>query len=91
MVEGDSADLAYEYDGSMIKIKFTNEAFQQPFGPFFVMTHNADEDPLFAVGDEASEALAHLAENGDPSLLVMAYNIFMKDKELTFSISLSLN
>lgn len=59
---------------NMVKISVTNEAYQQPFGPFFVMTHSADADPIFKMGKNATAALAHLAENGDPSLLVKKYN-----------------
>lgn len=58
---------------NMVKIKVTNEAFQQPFGPFFVMTHNANEKPIFKVGHNSTASLAHLAENGDPSLLMEDY------------------
>lgn len=59
---------------NMVKISVTNQAYQQPFGPFFVMTHNSMENPLFKVGQNATEELAFLAENGDPSMLVNAYN-----------------
>ena len=58
---------------NMVKIRVINEAYQQPFGPFFVMTHNSEEKPLFKVGQNATAALAHLAENGDPSQLMDAY------------------
>ncbi|CAB9506062.1 Spondin_N [Seminavis robusta] len=73
LTEPDSADEGPVFGGK-VTVKFTNEAFQQPFGPFFVLTHNTDETPLFTVGDEASAGLKHLAENGDPSMLIEAYN-----------------
>ena len=58
----------------MVKVRITNQAYQQPFGAFFVMTHNKDETPLFTIGAEASPALARLAEDGNPDPLVEAYN-----------------
>lgn len=60
---------------NMVKVKVTNQSFQQPFGPFFVMTHNKQNDPLFKVGMESSDALATLAEDGNPVQLVEAYNM----------------
>lgn len=73
----DDATMALEQNANMenmVKIMVTNEAFQQPFGPFFVMTHNGMENPLFKVGSNATKELAFLAENGDPSMLVNSYN-----------------
>ena len=58
---------------NMVKIRITNQAYQQPFGAFFVMTHNSEETPLFKIGEASSEPLAILAEDGDPSLVVEAY------------------
>lgn len=58
----------------VIRVRITNLAYQQPFGPFFVMTHTADADPLFVLGQPSSDALARLAEDGDPSFLVQAYS-----------------
>ena len=48
----------------VIRLKVTNLSFQQPFGGVFVMTHNDRAPPLFTLGEEASEPLALLAENG---------------------------
>ena len=56
-----------------VRIRITNAAYQQPFGGFFVMIHNEEETPIFTVGENATEAMAILAEDGDPSWLVEAY------------------
>lgn len=60
--------------GNMVKITVTNQAYQQPFGPIFIMTHNEAETPIFKVGMNATEALATLAEDGDPSMLIEKYD-----------------
>ena len=60
---------------NMVKIRVTNEAHQQPFGPFFVMTHNKMETPLFKVGYNATKELTFLAENGDFSMLVNMHSM----------------
>eukprot|EP00585_Thalassiosira_rotula_P006601 CAMPEP_0196133740 /NCGR_PEP_ID=MMETSP0910-20130528/2835_1 /TAXON_ID=49265 /ORGANISM="Thalassiosira rotula, Strain GSO102" /LENGTH=236 /DNA_ID=CAMNT_0041393491 /DNA_START=98 /DNA_END=805 /DNA_ORIENTATION=- len=57
-----------------ITLNILNEAFKQPFSPFFVMIHNSDADPLYVRGQEASDALATLAENGDSTDLVSYYD-----------------
>lgn len=54
-------------------LNVVNEAFGQPFGPFFVMVHNSDAEPLYVRGRPASEPLAILAENGSPAELVDYY------------------
>lgn len=56
-----------------VKISVTNIAYQQPFGAFFVMTHTSDATPIFKLGGNATEALAILAEDGNPAPLVEAY------------------
>lgn len=58
----------------MVTISVRNAAYQQPFSPFFVMTHDSHADPIFKVGKNATAAPAMLAENGDPALLVEKYN-----------------
>lgn len=55
-------------------LKFTNLSYQQPFGPFFVMTHNGRVDPLFTLGEPSSMPLGDLAENGSPATLVDLYD-----------------
>ena len=59
-----------------ITLKVTNLSWQQPFGGVFVMTHDAHVDPLFTLGEEASEELALLAENGSPGPLVDLYSVW---------------
>eukprot|EP00978_Attheya_sp_CCMP212_P026004 scaffold84758_cov61-Attheya_sp.AAC.5 len=59
---------------STLTLNVLNEAFNQPFGGFFVMVHNSDTTPLYMRGKESSDALATLAENGDPSALVRSYS-----------------
>eukprot|EP00543_Licmophora_paradoxa_P010039 CAMPEP_0202467892 /NCGR_PEP_ID=MMETSP1360-20130828/73630_1 /ASSEMBLY_ACC=CAM_ASM_000848 /TAXON_ID=515479 /ORGANISM="Licmophora paradoxa, Strain CCMP2313" /LENGTH=219 /DNA_ID=CAMNT_0049092605 /DNA_START=229 /DNA_END=884 /DNA_ORIENTATION=+ len=49
-----------------------NQAFQQPFSPFFVMVHD-ESARLYVRGGVASEPLALLAEDGDPLPLVQAF------------------
>lgn len=73
-------DDYYDDDGGFdvresltITLKITNLSYQQPFGPMFVMVHNADAIPLFTLGEEASVALQILSENGDPTPLAEAY------------------
>eukprot|EP00977_Amphora_coffeiformis_P006673 scaffold1453_cov195-Amphora_coffeaeformis.AAC.9 len=56
------------------KLKITNLTFQQPFGGFFVMTHNSNADPLFTLGDMSTPELGDLAENGSPAMLVALYD-----------------
>lgn len=72
-------DGYYKEGGKCIKeeyfitLKVTNLSFQQPFGGFFVATHNEKTPPLFTFGDAASPELALLAEDGNPSPLVHKY------------------
>lgn len=56
-----------------LTLTITNQAFNQPFSPFFVMVHNSDAQSLYVRGEEASSELAILAEDGDPSSLVEYY------------------
>lgn len=56
-----------------ITLKITNLTYLQPFSSFVVVSHNRDADPLFVLGQEASEELALLAENGDPGPLFSKY------------------
>ena len=56
-----------------VTLTITNDAFQQPFSSFFVMTHNDNADPLYIRGKKASEALARLAEDGNPNQLMETY------------------
>jgi hypothetical protein len=60
--------------GEKLYLTVSNLAYQQPFGPFFVMVHNADADPLFTLGMAASEELAILAEDGNPGPLAGVYD-----------------
>lgn len=69
---GRGSDDVFQRESIMLKV--TNLAFQQPFGGVFVMTHNAMADPLFTLGEESTEELALLAENGDPGPLVGLYD-----------------
>lgn len=50
-----------------------NQAFQQPFGSFFVLVHNKKATPLFTSGKPASEALSLLVHDGNPAALVAGY------------------
>jgi hypothetical protein len=54
-------------------VRIDNLSFQQPLGGIFVMTHNNDAEPLYEMGEEASEPLAILAETGNPAELVAAF------------------
>lgn len=56
-----------------VTLTITNETFDQPFSPFFVMVHNSNAEKMFVRGQAPSDELANLAENGDPSLLVEYY------------------
>eukprot|EP00594_Rhizosolenia_setigera_P005030 CAMPEP_0178952516 /NCGR_PEP_ID=MMETSP0789-20121207/7880_1 /TAXON_ID=3005 /ORGANISM="Rhizosolenia setigera, Strain CCMP 1694" /LENGTH=213 /DNA_ID=CAMNT_0020633619 /DNA_START=296 /DNA_END=937 /DNA_ORIENTATION=- len=56
-----------------VTLTITNESFDQPFSPFFVMVHNSNAQSLYVRGEEASAELAILAEDGDPSALVDYY------------------
>lgn len=62
-----------EQHPTSITLQVTNLSFQQPFGGFFVATHNQFAPPLFEFGKPASPELAVLAEDGDPSMLVDKY------------------
>lgn len=66
-------DAAFNPDTDTITLKITNLSFLQPFGPLFVMVHNADAIPLFTLGIEASVNLQILAETGDPTPLAEVY------------------
>lgn len=54
-------------------VRIDNLTFQQPLSSFFVMTHNNDAEPLYEMGEQASEPLAILAEGGNPTALVDAF------------------
>jgi len=60
--------------GYEITLKITNLTYQQPFSSFIVILHNRDADPLFVLGEEASNELAILAEEGNPSPLLEKYD-----------------
>ena len=62
-----------EEQGETLTLTVLNEAFQQPFGAFFVMVHNDDALPLYHRGGPASHELAVLAEDGNPANLVDFY------------------
>ena len=73
---GKSADYdddGYARDTDTITLKITNLSYLQPFGPMFVMVHNADAIPLFTLGTEPSVNLQILAETGDPTPLAEVY------------------
>lgn len=63
-----------EYKKGYIKLRITNISFQQPFGGFFVATHNDKAPRLFTLGSPASPELARLAEDGNPNPLVDKYS-----------------
>jgi len=69
-----SSDSEDSEDVEMHKtIEVTNLAFGQPLGRFFVMSHSDEVPPLFELGNPATNALALLAETGDPQYLVHSY------------------
>ena len=73
---GKSADYdddGYARETDTITLKITNLSYLQPFGPMFVMVHNADAIPLFTLGTEPSVNLQILAETGDPTPLAEVY------------------
>ena len=55
-------------------VRIDNLSFQQPLGGVFVMTHNNRVNPLYQMGEEASEELADLAETGNPAALVEKFD-----------------
>lgn len=63
------------HESQHLTLNIVNEAFNQPFSPFFVMVHNSDAEPLYVRGSPASEPLALLAENGSPAKLVEYYTM----------------
>jgi hypothetical protein len=71
---GYGVDGMIDYDtGYYMTLKFTNLAYKQPLGPFFVMTHDDSTPPLFVLGEAATLQLATLAETGDPQALIDYY------------------
>ena len=56
------------------KITVTNMAFQQPMSRFFASVHSDSALPIYELGKPASQALALLAETGDPQPLVNFYS-----------------
>jgi hypothetical protein len=77
--DGDGGDDDIRTDspvhpGSDVTLKITNLTFRQPFSGFIVVLHNRDADPLFVLGEEASQELAMLAEDGNPGPLYDKYN-----------------
>jgi len=75
---GDEDGLYYDddgigRDGAAVTLKITNLSYKQPLSAMFVMVHNTDATPLFALGSTPSVALQILAENGDPGPLAEAY------------------
>jgi len=70
----DDDDIEDSEDVEMHKtIEVTNLAFGQPLGRFFVMSHSDKVPPLFELGNPATNALALLAETGDPQYVVHSY------------------
>jgi len=61
-------------DGFEITLKITNLTYLQPFGAFIVVLHDRDAEPLFVLGEAATQELAELAENGDPGPLFEKYD-----------------
>mmetsp|Transcript_30544 Transcript_30544/g.46272 ORF Transcript_30544/g.46272 Transcript_30544/m.46272 type:complete len:249 (+) Transcript_30544:105-851(+) len=66
-----------------LTLTITNESFNQPFSPYFVMVHNSDAEPLYVRGQQANEPLALLAENGSPDSLVDYYTNIQNDGVLS--------
>jgi hypothetical protein len=59
-----------------LTLRVINQTYQQPLSGFFVMVHNDAATPLYVRGNRdmpASDALAQLAENGNPGHLVAMY------------------
>lgn len=59
-----------------LKLRVTNQSYRQPLSGFFVMVHNSYTTPLYVRGSRdvpASQALAELAENGNPQDLYQMY------------------
>jgi len=52
------------------EVTVTNIAYLQPFGGFFVGVHNEHAEKVFELATAPSDALAVLAEDGDPSDMV---------------------
>ncbi|CAB9500583.1 Spondin_N [Seminavis robusta] len=71
--DDDLGGLGIARDTLTITLKITNLTYKQPFGPLFVMVHNADAIPIFTLGDEPRQTLQILAENGDPEPMAEAY------------------
>ena len=67
--KGPSGPSGYE-----ITLKITNLTYLQPFSSFLVILHNRDADPLFVLGEGASDELAVLAEDGNPGPLLAKYD-----------------
>lgn len=61
-------------DGEKLTLTIVNESFNQPFSGFFVMVHNSETEPLYRRGQPSSDALATLAEDGNPGPLVDYYS-----------------
>jgi hypothetical protein len=58
---------------SAVTLKITNLTYKQPFGPFFVMIHNASVIPIFQLGEAPSQTLRILAEDGDATPMAKDY------------------
>ena len=69
----DDRNLQSQHIGRF-QVTVTNMAFQQPMSRFFASVHGAAAVPLYTIGQPATEALALLAENGDPQPLVDFYS-----------------
>ncbi len=61
-----SADNDEKKSSSMMyRVSITNLTKGQPISPVLVATHNKNLDPLFTLGEPASDALAAVAEDAD--------------------------
>jgi len=58
---------------TVLTLKILNLSYRQPFSPFFIMVHNSEAEPLFTLGQPASNQLAQLAEIGNTNRLINYY------------------
>lgn len=67
--DDDNGGTGYE-----VTLRVTNLTYLQPFSGFVVLLHSREADPLFVLGQEASEELRVLAEDGNPGPLFNKYD-----------------
>ncbi len=64
----------YHDEKLWVEVSFTNLTRGQVLSPVFIARHDGNSDPLYSLGQPASEALAKMAEDADATDLLAAWD-----------------